>query len=201
MCIEKHNIYYRKNCGQMLVENQHDVHFWPRWNHRNMFTISLETLEKKYITVIFRYWTSDSEDLWSANEASPTTAPSLQAEAKEGATRENTAAWVEMLGVHLDKVAMGHRAEDRLKSRTEEKLRRPAHQDACVFSWVTVSIHMWRNYPRLRTKDTRKDQRGKSPKLKQTRNCWNSHEPGWGLEGSIIHRASSTQKSITSVVG
>lgn len=47
MCIEKHNIYYRKNCGQMLVENQHDVHFWPRWNHRNMFTISLENTGKK----------------------------------------------------------------------------------------------------------------------------------------------------------
>lgn len=61
-------------------------------------------------------------DLWSVNEVSPMIAPSLQAEAKEGETRENPAAWVEMLGVHLDKAAMGHRAEDQWKSRAEEKL-------------------------------------------------------------------------------
>lgn len=71
-------------------------------------------------------------------------------------------------GCAEDKVATEDREEGQLESHTEENLRTSAHWDVCVFSWVTVSIHTWRNYPRLRTKSTRNDQRGNSPKLKQT---------------------------------
>lgn len=194
MCIEKHNIYYRKNCGQMLVENQHDVHFWPRWNHRNMFTISLETLGKKIHNSDFqildiRQWKiSDQRMKWPYN------CPQLTSWSKRrGNQGEHSGLKLGMLGVHLDKVAMGHRAEDPQREPHRGKAPKTCTPGCLCFQLSNSQHTHVKKLSELRTKDTRKDQRGKSPKLKQTRNCWNSHEPGWG-GGSIIHRASSTQR-------
>lgn len=151
------------------------MHFWTRWITGTMLIISLET-RKHYQKINIHtngfHWTSGNAGQWSLiNKGRKTcncpgllSGKSLRAESEDGEPRQNPALWVEeiMLGVHSGQG--GHRSQDRGQSCTEKALHRSAHGDIRFFSWVMMSICMWRSYLGPRKKH-QNGSKGKIPKV------------------------------------
>lgn len=65
----------------------------------------------------------------------------------------------------------GHRSQDRVQSCTEKELHRSAHGDTRFFSWVMMSICMWRSYLRPRKKTSEWIKGEKPQSLNKSGNC------------------------------